>query len=243
VAAVLVLGGCGEAEPQPESKPDAAGDRLSAACTDYREAVSAELPPAAPGAYPAYMAERLQHAERLIAAVREQPEGEARARLLAAGSEILSQLSDMQQTTKASFAGVMYTRLTPLEDAERRFDAAAEKAGVDCGAPDGPTEFATRAGEVCDAAGRTSGLPARDAELIRARVEGHAELSMPPDAGALERDTLAAQRELARVAAQTPASPTIRDADARYIALAGRTSAGWSRQLVAACVDLPLYEE
>jgi hypothetical protein len=238
-----MLGACGEAETQPESKPDPSTDRLSAACTEYREAVSAELPPAAPGAYPAYMAGRLQLAERLIATVREQPEREPRARLLAAGSEILAQLSDMQETTKASFAGTMYTRLTPLEDAERRLDAAAEKAGVDCGATDGPTEFATGAGEVCDASGKPAGHPAEDVALIRARVAGHAELSLPPEAGDLERDTLAAERELARVAARTPASPTISDSDARYIALAGRTSAGWSRQLVDACDDLPLYEE
>jgi hypothetical protein len=57
------------------------------------------------------MAERLELAQRFIATVRDQPEG-SRARLLAAGSEILSQLSDMQETTEANFAGVMYTRLT-----------------------------------------------------------------------------------------------------------------------------------
>lgn len=243
--AVLALAGCeggGDAEAQREEpQADPATEGLAAACTAYREAAFAELPPASPGAYPAYVRERRQLVDELIATLREEPESEGRARLIAAASEVLSVINDMGGPTTA-----LYTLASALDQYERGLDEAAEKAGVQCGSGEEPSaeirEFRSAADEVCAAAGPTAGLPRRDAPLIRERVQGHADIPLPADAGDLERDTLAAERELAEVAASRPASQVIRDGDLRYLVLAARSTSGWSRQQVDECADLPLAD-
>lgn len=245
LAAVLALVGCGgdgdaEAERE-EPTADPATEGLATACTAYREAAFAELPPASPADYPAYVRERRQLVDELIATLREEPESEGRARLIAAASEILSVVDELDGVGTG-----LYTRTGVLDQYERALDDAAEQAGVECGSGEEPSaeisEFRSAADEVCAAAGPTAGLPRRDAALIRERAEGHADIPLPADAGDLERDTLAAERELAQVAASRPASPVIRDGDLRYLVLAARTTAGWSRQQVDECTDLPLAD-
>jgi len=244
LGAVLALAGCGgggEAEAEREEpQADPATEQLAAACTAYREAAFAELPPASPGDYPAYVRERRQLVDELIAALKEEPESEGRARLIAAASEILSVVDEMGVGTG------LYTRTSILDEYEHGLDDAAEQAGVECGSGEEPSaeiaEFRSAADEVCAAAGPTAGLPRRDAALIRERAEGHADIPLPADAGDLERDTLAAERELAQVAASRPASPVIREGDLRYLVLAARTTSGWSRQQVDECADLPLAD-
>ena len=245
LGAALALAGCGgdgdaEAERE-EPRADPATESLAAVCTAYREAAFAELPPASPADYPAYVRERRQLVDELIATLKEEPESEGRARLIAAASEILSVVNDMDGPTTA-----LYTLASALDMYERGLDGAAEKAGVECGSGEEPSaeigEFRSAADEVCATAGPTAGLPRRDAALIRERAEGHAGIPLPADAGDLERDTLAAERELAQVAASRPASPVIRDGDLRYLVLAARTTSGWSRQQVDECADLPLAD-
>jgi hypothetical protein len=240
-----VLAGCGGGDEPPEvtATPDPGVDALAGACAEYREAALAELPPASPSGYQAYMREQRELIDRFVAAIEQAPAGEARGRLLAAGSQILGGVNDLERVTPA---GGLYARSRVLGQNMDVFDDAAEAAGVPCGAPPEPSpevrEFRAGAAEVCDASGRTQGLPRRDAELIRARVEGHAELELPAEASRLERDTLAAERELARIAATAPRSQTIQARVAEYVTLAVRTSEGWRRQGVEACVDLPLAE-
>jgi hypothetical protein len=242
--AVLAFAGCGggdDAEAEPGPSADPAAERLSEACTAYREAAFAELPPAAPADYPAYVRERRQLVDEFIAALKEEPESEGRARLVAAASEILSVVDELDGVGTG-----LYTRTGALDMYERGLDDAAEQAGVRCGSGEEPSaeirEFRSAADEVCAAAGPTAGLPRRDAPLIRERADGHADIPLPADAGDLERDTLAAERELAEVAASRPATRTIRDGDLRYLVLAARTTSGWSRQQVDECADLPLAD-
>jgi hypothetical protein len=142
-----------------------------------------------------------------------------------------------------NFAGGVYQGTQALSLFDREFEAAAEKARVPCAQPPEPgaklRAFRRRATEACDAAGRSYGLPSRDADVIRNRVERHTRLSLPDPPAELERETLAAERELAQAAAEAEPSRIIVDADARYLALAARTTEGWSRQGVSACADLP----
>lgn len=252
VAAAVASGGCGgesDGDGGRGGAADPAMKRLEAACRTYRGAVDAELPPASPADYAGYLRERRRLVDRFLAVVRKAPsEGAARAvrgRLLAAASQIQGVVNDTQRTAEPrSLAGGLYERGASLEAVERNLDRAASRADVRCAGSAAPSgdlrEFRRKAGEVCASSGRAKGVPRLDAGMIRRRVDGHARLKLPSDATRLERDTLAAERALARVAAHSPASEVIRDADARYVALATRTSTGWSRQGVTACAGLPL---
>lgn len=248
VAAALAVAACGDngpAEPEHEKRTDPSMARLAAACTEYWQTVLAQLPPRTHTGYSAYLRERQQHLERFLAAVRREPAKRSeRARLLAAGSKILSQIDDIQLAVEdADFTRGLYHGTPALSLFDREFETAAKKARVPCAQAPQPSaslrEFRRRAAEVCGAAGRPSGLPSRDAEVIRNRVNGHAKLPFPDTATELERDTLAAERELAEAAARAEPSRIIVDADGRYLALAARTTEGWSRQGVLACADLP----
>lgn len=249
-AVALVLAGCGGDDDSPEAAatPHPALERLGAACTAYREATMAELPPALPAEWGAYIRERGRLVDRFVAAVRKEPaEGpvrEPRGRLLAAGSNVLSIVNEISGGTDLdSFAAVLFTRAGALGAYDGGLDEAAQKAGIACGLPPDASpeirEFRREAGTVCEAYDPpVAGVPRRIAGLVRQRADEHSRLALPADATDLERDTLAAERELARVAAAVPLKPKPRDA-ALYVALAARTSEGWRRQGVTACVDLP----
>jgi hypothetical protein len=253
-AAALAIAGCGEgSEDPPESTPapEPAVEALDRACGEYRAAALAELPPAAPSGYRAYVREQRRLADELVAAVREQPsEGpaaEPRGRLLAASSEILGNVNDIQRSTGREFStGALYHRALVFGYGFAALDEATGKTGLQCGRPPEPSaalrEFRTAADEVCADSGATEGLPSLDAALIRARVDGHGRLPLPADATELERETLAAERALAGVAAAAKRARTIQEElDARYVALAVRASEGWRRQGAAECVDLPQF--
>jgi len=257
VVAALAVGACREDDPnetggkaEPTAKQDGARradpsiQALSAACTAYWKTVLAELPPSAPDGYSAYLQQRRQKVETFIAAVRaQQSKGTERARLLAAGSSVLSLISNQQVVWEGDRLNTLFTGMQNLSDLDRDFVAAAKKAGVTCSEASEPSaslqEFRRGAAEACEKAGRPDGLPARDADVIRNRVAGHADLALPDTATELERETLAAERKLAKAAANAKSSPVILDADADYLALATRTTAGWSLQGVLACADLP----
>lgn len=243
--AVAACGGSGPAEAEREQRSDPSMARLAAACTEYWQTVLAQLPPRTHTGYRTYLRERRQHLERFLAAVRREPAKRAeRARLLAAGSKILAQIDYVQfAVEEADFTRGLYHGTPALSLFDREFETAAKKARVPCAQAPEPSaslrEFRRRAAEACGAAGRPYGLPSRDADLIRNRVDGHARLPLPDTATELERDTLAAERELAEAAARAEPSRIIVDADVRYLALAARTTEGWSRQGVLACADLP----
>lgn len=246
----LAVAACGDdgpnqAEAERSPVPDPSIARLAAACTEYWQTVLAELPPRTHTGYPDYLQERTRQLERFLDAVRSQPaKGTERARLLAAGSKILSQINYVQLAVEqGDYTRALYHGTPALTLFDREFEAATEKARVECAQAPEPSaelrEFRTRAAEACQAAGRPDGLPERDADLIRDRVDGHADLPLPNPAPDLERDTLSAERDLAEAAATAKPSQVIVDADVRYLALAARTSEGWSRQGVTACADLP----
>lgn len=245
----LVVAACGddgrdraEAERSPAPNPSIA--RLGAACTEYWQTVLAELPPRTHTGYEAYLQERRTQLERFLGAVRSQPKGVERARLLAAGSNILAQIGYVQLAVEQDdFGRALYHGTPTLTFFDREFEAATKKARVECAPASEPSaelrEFRRRAAEVCDAAGQPDGRPKPDADLIRDRVDGHAGLPLPAPAPDLERDTLSTERELADAAAKAKPSRVIVDADTRYLALAARTTEGWSRQGVTACANLP----
>jgi len=246
----LVVAACGEdgsgqAKAERTPTPDPSVARLSAACTEYWQTVLAELPPRTHTGYAAYVKERMSRLQRFVDAVRAEPgKGAERARLLAGGSLLLSQYDGLQYAVdQRDFTAALYHVAPGLAAADRKFEATTKKAGVECGLPAEPSaevrEFRTRAGEVCEAGGQPEGLPALDADRIRDRVDGHAALALPDSASDLERETLSMESELADEAAKAKPSRVIVEADIRYLALATRTSEGWSRQGVTACANLP----
>lgn len=133
-----------------------------------------------------------------------------RGRLLAAGSNVLSIVDEIAGGTDLdSFAAVLFTRAGALGAYDGGVDEAAQKAGVACGLPPDASpeirEFRREAGTVCEAYDPpVAGVPSRIAGLVRQRADEHSRLALPADATDLERDTLAAERELARVAAAVP---------------------------------------
>src|SRR4051794_14769933 len=94
VAFAACGGGDGPAQGARGKRPGPVMTRLAAACTEYRQTVLAQLPPSSHTGYAAYLRERRQHLERFLATVRREPAKRTeRARLLAAGSNILGQLN------------------------------------------------------------------------------------------------------------------------------------------------------